>query len=108
MQENINSLDYEKIGAMMNLHQALLSISAFAPPGLHEILRKLRTIESILGVKPSCSRPHGAYIALVEGDPMDIVQHLPEWIHPVSTFVTPTAGIQALPTQKINAKNSIN
>jgi mevalonate kinase len=100
MKQNIENLDYEKIGSMMNMHQALLSLTAFAPPGLHEILRNLRAVPNILGVKPSCSRPYGAYIALVEGDPGEVIDKLPEWIHPMSPFLTPTPGVICLLTNK--------
>jgi hypothetical protein len=103
MEENILNLDYNKIGAMMNLHHSLLSACSFAPSAVDDFLERLRCIPKILGVKPSCSRVHGASIILVDGDPQEVTQQLPNYIQVVSHSVSPTPGIVELTSRSVVA-----
>jgi len=93
MEGGIIAQDYATVGGMMELHQALLSMCCFTPPRLDHLLRVLRSNPKIIGTKPSCSRPYGAIIALMDCALNEALETLPSWFNVLCPFVRPVSGL---------------
>lgn len=90
----IIDLNYEKVGMMMNLHHDILAACGFSSSSFDAVLKVLRSNPKILGVKPTCCLISGlALLALVDGSPPEATKDFASVVQPISSFVTPTAGL---------------
>lgn len=90
----IPDLNYAKVGMMMNLHQDILSSCGLSSTSFNSLLRTLHSEPKVLGIKPSCClMADSALIALVDGNPLEVIRDLGDLFQPISSFLIPTPGL---------------
>ena len=96
MERRIRKVDYEEVGAMMNLHQQLVSLAGFTFDNVDKLVRALQSEPEVIGAKPTCLTNRGAILVLTAGSTISAIERLSPLVKPLLACVEPTPGLTQL------------